>query len=129
MEKLLSALVLALVSTGVMAEWTSVGRADDSDVYVDLATIRKAGSKVNMWDLKDFQAAQGGAGAKFLSKKTQLEYDCKERQSRRLAVILSGENMGAGVVVDSYSGTPGKWQPVQSGSVVEALWKIACNNL
>ena len=129
MKKLLLALMLALVSIGTMAEWILVGRTDDGAVYVDLAIIHKADNKVRMWDLKDFQAGQGGAGAKFLSKKTQLEYDCKDERFRRLGIVLFRENMGAGAVVDSYSGDAGKWQPVQSGSLAETLREIACAHL
>ena len=127
MKKQLVILMLPFVSTGAMAEWTSVGRTtDDSAIYADLATIHKAGNKIVMLDLKDYQTEQGGAGARFLSKTTLLEYDCKEELFRRLTVTLFRENMGAGRVVDSYSGAPGKWQPAQLGSVIGALWHIAC---
>ncbi len=92
MKKLLVAVMLALVSTGAMAEWTAVSEDEELTHYVDLATIRKSGDKVKMWLLKDYKTVQeGAAGEKYLSAKVQGGYDCKEEQWRLLAVTLFSE--------------------------------------
>ena len=60
-------LILTLVSTSAMAEWTLVGANDlGITTYVDLDTIHKAGNTFKMWSLYDYKIA----GAKVLSMKS-----------------------------------------------------------
>lgn len=129
MKKLLVTLTLALFSTGAMAEWTKVGESDSKGgytAYADLASIRKAGNRAKMWALFDYRIVQKAAGVEFLSEKIRREYDCKEKQMRKLAFSLFSWNMEDGDLIRSYS-QPQKWEAVQPGSVDEAEWKIACN--
>ena len=48
-------ILLAVFSTGAMAEWTYLGLSSIGnstfDVYIDKATIRKQGNVVKMWEL------------------------------------------------------------------------------
>ena len=59
MKSLLMGLMLLLVSGAASAEWTNVSRTDGSIQYVDIATIRRSGNFVKMWDLKDLQKQKG----------------------------------------------------------------------
>ena len=119
--------VLLLLSTPAWAEWTLVGGSDISDIYADLATIRKRGNMVKMWSLYDLKTARPFAGTPYLSSKDQDEYDCDRERSRFLSYSVHSENMGGGRTI--YSDTEaGKWTPLPTGSVVEALWRIACDH-
>lgn len=129
MKKLLFTLTLTLISTGTMAEWTKVGESDSKGgytAYADLASIRKAGHRTKMWALFDYRIVQKAAGVEFLSEKIRREYDCKEKQMRKLAFSLFSWNMEDGDLIRSYS-QPQKWESVQPGSVDEAEWKVACD--
>ena len=118
--------VLLLLSTPAWAEWTLVGDSDLSDVYADLATIRKRGNKVKMWSLYDLKTARPFAGIPYLSSKDQDEYDCDGERTRFLSFSVHSGNMGGGSTI-YFDADPGKWTALPAGSVVEALWKIACN--
>ena len=85
MKKLLLTLMLALVNTSAIAEWSVLSRDDSGTgitVYVDLATTRKSGDKIKMWGLTDYKSAMESAEGKYLSKKSRWEYDCKEAKMR-----------------------------------------------
>ena len=129
MNKLLFTLILALISTSAMAEWTKVGESDSKGgytAYADIASIRKAGNRVKMWALFDYQIVQKASGVEFLSEKIRREYDCKEKQMRKLAFSLFSWNMEDGDLIRSYS-QPQKWEIVPPDSIDEAEWKVACS--
>lgn len=128
MSKLLLVLMLTLVSVCAKAEWSKLGVSvnGDTTIYTNIASIRKVGDKVKMWDLKDNNTIQTSGADKYLSSKTFIEYDCKEEQSRVLSFSLFSENMGGGNVLYSDSDVH-NWVPVQPDSVGEVLWKVACS--
>lgn len=128
MKKLLLTLMLAFMSTGTMAEWSKVGESDDKGgytAYADLASARKAGSRVKMWMLFDYKIEQKTSGVIFLSEKIRREFDCEEEQMRVLAFSLFSWNMEKGDLVRSYN-QPQKWEKIQPESMDEAEWKVAC---
>ena len=118
--------MLLVTATAASAEWTRVGGTDEFTVYADIATIRRNGNVVKMWNLQDFKTAQKNTHYSYLSKRMQTEYDCKEEKLRLLAFTWFDGQMGSGKVVYSASETSMKWDPTQPGSVGETLWKIAC---
>ena len=84
MHKAILMMILAVVSSSAMAEWDKLGATNVSTVYVEPTTIRKSVNKVKMWSLENFNSVQVVIGKKYLSTKTQDEYDCKEEQYRTL---------------------------------------------
>lgn len=118
-------MLLAAVSSSAMAEWVNVGSNENTAIYVDPATIQRAGDMATMWHLTDFKTAQKDMGDKYMSTKDQNEYDCKEAKYRRRASSQHSGNMGSGKVVYSDSYTT-KWKPVPPDSGIEILWKFAC---
>ncbi|MBL8497531.1 hypothetical protein ABF87_11895 [Nitrosomonas sp. JL21] len=128
MKRLLLTLILSGLSTPALAEWTKVGESDSKGgfiAYADLATIRKAGDRAKMWALFDYKSVQRASGVEFLSEKIRREYDCKEKQMRKLAFSFFSWNMEGGELIRSYS-QPQKWEAVPADSIDEAEWKIAC---
>jgi hypothetical protein len=105
--------------------WIMVGRAHTFTVYANPTTIHRAGSKVKVWEIKDYNTAQMNDGEPYMSQKTQNEYDCKEGRSRILALSLHSENMGGGKMVWS-DPDPGEWHPVAPSRLGEASRKFAC---
>lgn len=113
------------ISFNAMAEWTEVGSDNIGGDYVDLASIRKKGNLVKIWVLTDYNTTQHIERRAFLSGTSQLEYDCKKKQSRTLAITTFSGNIGKGQVVDSIDANK-VWHPVQPESIGETGWKIAC---
>lgn len=125
MRKVILMMLLTVVSTGAMAEWIEVGSNKSTTIYVDPATVKRAGNMATMWHLTDFKTDQKDMGEKYLSTKDQNEYDCKGIKSRRRASSQHSKNRGEGKVVYSDSYTT-RWKPVPPDSGIEILWKFAC---
>lgn len=80
-----------------------------------------------MWSLIDYNLVQKvSADTKFLSQKSQQEYDCKGEQRRTLYFSWHSENMGKGAVIYIDNNPDNNWSPVPPGSTDEILWKFAC---
>lgn len=127
--KKLFALVLSLTSTAAAAEWTNIGESNlkgGYTVYADQSSTLKTSSRAKMSILFDYQIVQKTSGAEFLSEKIRREYDCQEKQIRRLAFSLFSLNKEHGDLIRSYN-QPQKWEVVKAGSIEEVEWKFACN--
>jgi hypothetical protein len=102
-------------------------------VYYDPKTIRRNGDLVTLWQLTDYKWMQGNAPFgtfmmgphRFLSTKTHKEFDCALNTVRLLASSEFSRHMGTGtqnvVLVEQ-----GHGQPVEPGSINQALWEMAC---
>ena len=126
MKKLLITLLLAVLSTSAMAEWTPINQTEMGTHYVDFSTIRKVGNKVKMWTMHDYKTMQIYEGKYYLSNKSQFEYDCKNETSASVADLSFSDNMGSGQLVSSYYKNGLNPLPVSPGSIGEFVWKIAC---
>ncbi|HEY8084827.1 MAG TPA: surface-adhesin E family protein [Methylophilaceae bacterium] len=124
--KLFGILVLFLISTRVLAEWTPLTLGKDFILYVDKGTIRKADNRVKMWSLLDYKSETVVGGYKLLSIKMFSEYDCKEEQLKWDSATYFSDQMGAGDVVNSVTAPPYSWVPVEPGSMGESEWNLAC---
>ena len=126
--KLLIATLLAVFSTGAMAEWTYLTSSEDKtlDVYIDKTTIRKRGNVAKMWELTDFKAPQKAAGGSFLSSKSLKEYDCVEIRLRLLTLTSFSGNMGSGELIFNHQYDNRKWADIAPGSIGMDKWKAAC---
>jgi len=131
MHKHILMMLLAVVSSSAIAEWTLVLAGKESTEYVDLATIRVSGDIVKMWTLTNISKNIENikVGDKAFSVKTVYEYDCKEHQSRLIFVAWYNEYMGSGGIDHSSNSPNSEWKPVVPGSdsIKEIRWKIACN--
>ncbi len=121
-------LTLTLISTSAAAEWSKIGESalkGGYTVYADTTTILNTSNRAKMWLLFDYQTLQKASGAEFLSEKIRREYDCNEKQMRRLAFSLYSLNKEHGDLIRSYN-QPQKWEPVKPDSMEEAELKLAC---
>ena len=127
MPKLILMLLLALVSTGAMAEWVKVVSGKSDTVYADPATIRKVGNgKVSMWHMLDYNTAQQyGELNSVMSVKRQTEFDCNKPQYRFLYSRYYAKNMGAGDEIGRESKSR-KWLALPLIASAEKLRNIAC---
>ena len=126
--KPLIAVLLAVFSTGAMAEWTYLTSREDNafDVYIDKTTIRKRGNVAKMWELRDFKAPQKEASGSYLSSRMLEEYDCVEIRQRLLALTDFSGNMGSGQIIFNHQYDNNKWADIAPDTVNMELWKAAC---
>ena len=129
MHKLLIAALLAVFSTGAMAEWTYLTSNEDKtyDVYIDKTIIKKRGNIVKMWTMTDFKVLKKSAnGASYFSQKVLREYDCVEVMSSLSSLIHLSDHMGKGEVVFSSQYGDGEWQDEVPDSIGMVELKAAC---
>ena len=122
---------LLLASGPVYGEWELIGVSETykANVYVDYATVRRAGNILTMWELFDYETKQTLAGKKkYLSHTTEREYDCAAELTRILVVKWYSGQMGSGKMLDSLN-LISNWTVVERGSIAEALWIAACKLL
>lgn len=123
MYRFILMMLLTAVSSNAMAEWIKVGHNEDITAYTDPSTVSRAENMVKMWKLVDFKKAPAQDFTKpFRSFKVQIEFDCQQGNSRRVAHIFYSENMGEGEAVFTEN-IDEKWA---FHNLSDALWKIAC---
>ena len=119
--------MLTLMSPNVMAEWTALKWSHEDGgltLFVDYTTIRKEGDIVKMLSLVDFKIIEKDE-VDLYSSRAQNEYNCKEKKIRQLFYALYSDSMGKGKMEHANSEHL-NWLPVQSESMEEAMWKVAC---
>jgi hypothetical protein len=111
-----------------LTQWTAANTNQGITIYADTATIRRAGSMAQMWDLTDMQTAKAlGGNKQALSFKKEQEFDCGKQQARILYISWHSGNMGEGEIIGSDRAL-GNWRPVMLGTIHERLWRTACGN-
>ena len=126
--KKLTLLLLLMISTNVLAEWTRVAHNDNGSNYVDFGTIKKKGHKVKMWVLTDFKTVQifVGDNTRYLSSLGHDEFDCEEETVRKLDIYWYSGNMKNGEIVWSLTNIKKEETSVIPESTAEINLKIVC---
>ncbi len=96
-------------------------------MYVDPGSIRREGNLVTIWQLIDFTWMQGNprGPTRFLSTKTQKQFDCAGKRLRLLAFTEFSHHMGTGIATHGYVDKD-NWLPVEPESINQALREVAC---
>ncbi len=129
MKKFVLAMLLALVSTSAMAEWTKYSWSDQATIYVDLKSIRKNNSLVKMKYLMEFNTTQTLAdGTSVMSIVGHYEFDCNDKKRyRQLEAIVYKGSMGTGRIAGNENDSPsGEWLSMSPNTLHESLWKFGC---
>ena len=128
--KKITMLMLLLMCSNALAELSKIEgtHATGVTIYVDLGKIHHRGAeKVKMRHVIDYQNEETDShGHKYLSRKELVEYHCAEEHFRVLASSMHTAHMGKGKVTGFVSDAR-QWQPVESNTPEETLWKMACD--
>lgn len=129
MHRIISTLLLALISSHALAEWEKVVSGHNATGYVDRATVRKNGSSVTMQVLIDYQKPPfDGNNLPYLSLTMRNEYHCDEHRFRVLTITSHSAHMGGGTKPYN-TDEPGEWETVPTTSIQKTLWEIACGKI
>jgi hypothetical protein len=136
-----------VVYPDAVSGWVEVASKQTFILFINLASIRKAGDNVTMSHLYELQIIEEVAGKLFKSVQAEVEYNCIIEQTRTLSASAYAESMAKGELQDSLIkndakkyiklkagvrtmvnriSDPGKWKPITPGSTEEILWKYAC---
>ena len=113
--------LLVGVATVAKAEWTKWSESADSELYVDLASLRIDGSLRRVWELSDYRRPVNGVRSSYFLS----EYDCEEARGRILARSAYAGPMANGDLV-SASSDPTDWHRLPPGTSGEAMRNLAC---
>ena len=130
MHKVVLLLLLTGISSNAMAKGeVEVGNGFGGDkVFAYPASIKKVGGSARMWDLFNFGTPQKLDNySPYLSKVSEVQYECEEKRMRTLYTNAYSEKDGKGAKV-FYKDTTTllNWQPVVAGTAHEALLEYAC---
>ena len=126
--KKLTLLLLLMVSTNVLAEWTKVGENSEKTFYINYETIRNIeNNNVKLWGLNDFKTERTieTEGKHFLSSKYHMRFNCNNETYSLLDIVFYSKNMGQGDLVHRVFNNFYEMS-VEPDSNDETLFKIAC---
>lgn len=97
-----------------------------NDYLLDTDGMTRKGYLVYVWQLQNL-AQRNERGA--LSVRTQVEFDCRFRQSRVMWVSLYPDRNEGGAVISSGMVANPEWVPAQPGGVEDSLIDYACRRI
>ena len=117
------ALALLLAAHCVHAERLAVGEQNGASLYIDLQTATGTGDIRQAWELLDMPEpdVDGVRSLRF-----KMEYDCKGKRSRGLAMLTFAERMAAGTELSRLGEDPDGWEDVEAGTIFETRLRAAC---
>jgi hypothetical protein len=117
------ALALFLAAHCVHAEWLAVGEQNGASFYIDLQTATGTGDIRQAWELLDMPEpdVDGVRSLRF-----KMEYDCKGKRSRGLAMLTFADRMAAGTELSRLGEDPDGWEDVEAGTIFETRLRAAC---
>lgn len=125
-NKVIFILTLLTASIGVRAEWTELGESVVGVNYIDLATITKKDSLAKMWILGDLKITNAMEGKQYNSIVVQMEFDCAEKNIRKLSKNFFSGSMGSGKLVFK-NDMVSSWSPIPPQSGYDTMLDLACS--
>ena len=108
------------------AEWQKVTSTDSGIIYVDDATIKRAGPIRSFWSLFDYRSPQKAQrGAFYVSTRTHMEMDCRKEMVHILQFSMHSGPMLTGEIIDS-QGVMREWQTIPPDTPLVNLFKHVC---
>lgn len=111
--------LLLLVAAPSWAAWTKMV---EIAFFVDSDTIRINGNLRHVLELQDLKAKDSGGE---LSRRIQVEYDCKEGRRRLLSLTAYAGPMATGNVLVNVNRTS-EWDYITAGATASSTLKFVC---
>lgn len=123
--------LMLLVWSGLIypqaAEWSLVTTDVRGNQYLlDTDRMTRKGYLVYVWQLQNL-AQRNDQGA--LAIRSQMEFDCRFKQSRVMWLTLYSEPNEGGVTLSSAAVELPQWTPAGPGDIVDTLIDYACRRI
>ena len=119
--------LLATASAAPAAELHQVASDTNGNTWhLDTGGMTRKGYVVYVWQLQNL-AQPDANGA--LSVRSQVEFDCRFRNSRTMWVTLHSERDEGGKTISSGMVTSPEWIPAAPGTVSDTLLDFACRRI
>jgi Surface-adhesin protein E len=134
MEEPMHKVVLMLLLTGMSSTAIAKGEVEVGNgfggdkVFAYPDSKKREGNSYKLWDMFNFSTPQNLAGhSPYMSKVSQVQYECEEKRMRTLYTNYYSEKDGRGAkVFFEKTSTLLHWQPIVAGTAHEALFEFAC---
>ena len=115
---------LMMLAGSAWAEWVFYSETDTITFYYDPATIKKDGHIRRVWQLTDLRKRHKDGE---MSRRSRIEYDCKQERMKFLGLSEHSEPMAGGEVL-VMEGEDKEWREVPPNTIAETFLKIVCAN-
>jgi len=118
----------ALPISSAFAAWQEIGSNEQSNVSLDIETLKREGDKAQIMSMLDFKIA--GADPKTKEPIRSIiglnEYLCGKIQYRPIEYKVFSGNKGEGKVVADVKSPDSPFETITSGSWAAGVYSIAC---
>lgn len=104
--------------------WLLGGVNETNIDWLHFPSHRREGSVVRVWTIANL-ATRASAG--YLSVRTQMEYQCTQRQSRILSILGFSDVNAGGTPLGAPSDFATPWTPIAPNTIGEVNMAIACH--
>ena len=123
-----SSLALLLICSGVQAGWTSVGRFDRGEFYIDRSTIEVKGDQREVWSMMNYRNPEMHPnGHIFRSTRSLLQIQCKARLARAVHMSHFTDAMLGGKQISKMGSLP-EWDPVPPDTPMREILDLVCRS-
>lgn len=120
--------ILLSLSGAVRAEWTSIGRFDRGEFYIDRSTIQTKGDQREVWSVMNYRNPEmDPSGRIFRSTRSLLQLQCKTRQARAIHMSFYSGAMLGGKQISTMGSLP-EWEPVPPGTPMREILDLVCRS-
>jgi len=121
------AVLLSAVSTLVYAKRLLLEDSGDFVAYAELDTLVRSGHEARMWVLYDYKSKHAYLKWNYWSLRTLAAFDCETKRAQTLYYAYYEGQMGGGELIAGGPLIPERWSGIDTGSLVEKFWQIACS--
>lgn len=126
--RVVSSLALLLISSSVQAGWTSVGRFERGEFYIDRSTIEVKGDQREVWSMMNYRNPEMHPnGHIFRSTRSLLQIQCKARLARAVHMSHFTDAMLGGKQISKMGSLP-EWDPVPPDTPMREILDLVCRS-
>ena len=123
MKNVIFTCLLAASAAPAAAEWTRVGESNEITFYIDFQTISTNGNLRQISQILDLKRREE---YDVMSSLVRLEFDCKAKRQRILAVTLHAGAMIGGQVIRRLGEDPAGWTAIPPSTAGAIALKTVC---
>lgn len=126
--RMLCLFTLLSISGGVQAGWTSVGRFERGEFYIDRSTIEIKGDQREVWSMMNYRNPEMHPnGHIFRSTRSLLQIQCKARLARAVHMSHFTDAMLGGKQISKMGSLP-EWDPVPPDTPMREILDLVCRS-
>ena len=127
-RRMLCWFALLAVCGSVQAGWTSVGRFDRGEFYIDRSTIEIKGDQREVWSMMNYRNPEMHPnGHIFRSTRSLLQLQCKPKLARAVHMSHFTDAMLGGKQISKMGSLP-EWDPVPPDTPIREILDLVCRS-